>query len=306
MKMPLILSCLVLSFFTASSQNGKILSNSPFAVNDSIKDRSAFEKVQFYHLEYLSDGLKIKAFLAVPKARGKHPCVIVNRGGNKAFGTISDESFIANNHALCAKGYVIIASQYREAGGSEGKDEFGGKDVNDVLNLLPVLNNIPGADTSRIGMFGWSRGGMMTYIALTKTNRIKTAVVGSGLADLFELIKSRPVFDSMYQGYIPGYLQHKQQSLESRSAVYFADRICKTTPLLILHGSADWRVPAGQVFALAEKLYEAKQPFRFHFYEGGQHSLSEFSDKWYPEIVSWFDDYLRDGKNWPSLEVHGE
>jgi len=89
-------------------------------------------------------------------------------------------------------GYVIVASQYRGNGGGEGKEEFGGKDVNDVLNLIPLLSNMPQADTARIGMFGWSRGSMMTYLALTKTTTIKAAVVGSGLTDLITSLKERP------------------------------------------------------------------------------------------------------------------
>jgi dienelactone hydrolase len=72
---------------------------------------------------------------------------------------------------------VVVGSQYRGAAGSEGKDEFGGADLNDVMNLLPLLEALPNADPSRIGMAGFSRGALMTYLALTKTDRIKAAVV---------------------------------------------------------------------------------------------------------------------------------
>ncbi len=69
--------------------------------------------------------------------------------------------------------------------GGEGREEFGGADVDDVLNLIPLLGSFPQADTSRIGMYGRSRGGMMTYIALTKTDRIAAAIVDAGEANLF-------------------------------------------------------------------------------------------------------------------------
>ena len=41
---------------------------------------------------------------------------------------------------------MVVASQYRGNAGGEGKEEFGGKDVNDVLNLLPLLESLPKAD----------------------------------------------------------------------------------------------------------------------------------------------------------------
>ena len=43
---------------------------------------------------------------------------------------------------------------------------------NGLLSTISVLKEINKADTSRIGMFGWSRGGMMTYLALQKSDKI--------------------------------------------------------------------------------------------------------------------------------------
>ena len=68
---------------------------------------------------------------------------------------------------LAEQGYVIIGSNYRE------KDEFGGAEINDVLNLTETVKEIKKADSNCIGMFGWSRGGMMTYLALQKSDKIK-------------------------------------------------------------------------------------------------------------------------------------
>ena len=109
--------------------------------------------------------------------------------------------------ALCriaSWGYVVVASQSRGNAGGEGKEEFGGRDVDDVLNLLPLLASLPQADTTRIGMGGASRGGMMTYLALTRTEKIAAAVVISGLADAFENIASRPDMETnVYAELVP-------------------------------------------------------------------------------------------------------
>jgi dipeptidyl aminopeptidase/acylaminoacyl peptidase len=298
----------------AKAQDGKLVEQKPYAIHDTIVKRLQSidtmatqipKSVDFYHITYLSDGLKVKGYMAIPKAAGKYPCVIFNRGGSGEFSAITDEIFYRLLGRLAANGYIVVGSQYRGNGGSEGKEEFGGSDVNDVLNLIPFLSNIQEADTSRIGMFGWSRGGMQTYLTLTRTNRIKAAVVGSGLADLARALETRPELDSTWAQFIPNYDTKKKEELAKRSAVRFAGKICKTTPILILQGTADWRVPADQVLELVSVFYKNKQPFRFILYEGGQHSLVEHRNNYYSQLVEWFNNYLRDGKSWPDLNPHG-
>jgi len=93
--------------------------------------------------------------------------------------------------------------------------------------------------------------------------------------------------------------------LKERSAVYFADKINKTTPILILQGTADWRVPTNQVLDLVNKFYQLKQPFRFILYEGGEHGVTEHRNDYMTQIINWFNAYLRDKKTWPSLEPQG-
>ena len=216
--------------FAAAAQDGKLIEQTPYHLPDSTISKykkmlpgigPAIDSVNYYRVTYLSDGLKVKGYLAIPKKAGVYPVVIFNRGGNQEFGKITDESFIQQLGVLSSHGYVIVASQYRGNAGGEGKEEFGGKDVNDVLNCMPLLNNLPQADTARMGMFGWSRGGMMTYLALTRTTRIKAAVVGSGLADLVQTLEARPAFDSLWQAMIPGYTGNKDALLKQRVIFLF-------------------------------------------------------------------------------------
>lgn len=305
----------VLLSVNAQSQNGKIISQSKYMIADSsikkweknIPDLKAMiSSIDFFSITYLSDGLKVNGYLAVPKKEGKFPAVIYNRGGNRDFGALSDGQLIRFLALTASWGYVCIASQYRGNGGSEGKEEFGGKEVNDILNLIPCLSAIEKADTSRIGMWGWSRGGMMTYLALAQTNKIKAAVVGSGMADAFVQTKKRPEMDTVFAELAPGYYRNKDSVLKIRSAVYWADKICMTTPLLLLTGSADWRVSPEEQLEMVNKLYEAKHPVRFEFFEGGQHSLIEHFDEVNHAAKHFLDTYVRDGRTIPSLEPHGK
>ena len=314
MKISAFILLLLLAGFFVQAQNGKILQQTVYKLADSnitalkkidsgVEDVLA--KVRFSSIRYLSDGLAVNGFLAMPALPGKYPCVIYNRGGNRELGAITDTQLGLIIGQIASWGYIAVASQYRGNMGGEGKEEFGGKEVNDILNLVPLLSNIRGADTSRMGMYGWSRGGMMTYLALTKTQRIKAAVTGSGMADAILNTARRPDMKNVFAELAPGFAANPDSVLKSRSAVYWADSICKSTPLLLLCGSADWRVFPEEQFAMLNSLYKAKHPTRFIMLEGGQHSLTEHLQEVNWNARRFLDKYVRDLQQWPSMEVHG-
>ena len=299
---------------SASAQDGKLVD----AVVVTLKDddvkkletgqpdiRTVLDQVEIKSITYLSDGLKVKGYLIAPKRGEQLPCVIFNRGGSRDFGALTDARAAALLARIASWGYVVVASQYRGNAGGEGKEEFGGKDVNDVLNLIPLLKSVPRVDAARVGMYGWSRGGMMTYLALTKTDQIAAAVVGGGMTDLSDNIKRRPEMENVCAELIPDYAKDKEAALAARSAVRWPEKLHKKTPILVLHGGADWRVHPSEALAMSSKLLECKHPFRFVFFEGGDHGLSEHRREVDRLVKDWLDRYVRDRKPWPSLEPHG-
>ena len=304
---------LVLSVASLQAQDGKIIEKKPLVLPDSVVKQLAqmnsgldLKAIDFSRITYLSDGLKVTAYVAEPKAKGKYPCIVSNRGGNRDFSQWEPLNIGFFLGRMASWGYVVIASQYRGNDGGEGREEFGGKDVNDVLNLIPALSQLPNADTSRIGIEGTSRGGMMTYLALKATCRFKAAVVTAGAANSFTNISKRPEMETeVYSELVPNYWAEKEEQLKQRSAVFWADKMCKTTPLLLMHGSADWRVLPSESLELVNKLYESKHPLRFIFFEGADHGIREFREERFAEARRHFDYYLRDGRPYPSMEPHG-
>jgi dipeptidyl aminopeptidase/acylaminoacyl peptidase len=262
--------------------------------------------VRAEEIAYLSDGLRINGYLPTPVAEGKHPGIIFNRGGNAQMNSLSRQSISRGHMAVLARaGYVVVASHYRQGGGSEGHGEFGGNDIHDVLNLIPLLEQEKSCDATRIGMLGASRGGMMTYITLTQTDRIRAAAVIGAMSDLPLNLESRAGMGEVYRTYIPDFDKQPEVLLKTRSAVNWAGKISKKTPLLAMQGLADWRVLPAEALEMADRLHHAKHPFRFVMFEGGQHGLNEHTAEVDRLLVNWFDDYLRDGKSWPSLDSHG-
>ncbi len=264
------------------------------------------DSIEIYSITYLSDGLKINGLLVKPKKKGKYPCVIYNRGGNREFGALKIAHGAITLGQIAKEGYVVIASQYRGNGGSEGQEEFGGKDVNDVIILTEVLKEIEEADSENIGMYGWSRGGMMTYIALTNTENIKAAVVGGAVSDNYETIKDRPEMETgVLAELIPNYEENKEKELNKRSAIKWADKFPKDVPILMLHGNSDWRVKPEQSLTLALEFEKNRVPYRLIMFEGGDHGISEHKKEVNEQVIAWFDKYLKNNEPLPNMEYHG-
>lgn len=312
-----ILCCLLIVFqLGLNAQDGKLLQKTEVKLSDSLRRMAKMrnptlagqlDQLRFYKIVYESDGLKVVGYVVEPAKEGKHPCIIANRGGNREFGKWTLPNVVFTLGEMASWGYVVVASQYRGNDGGEGTEEFGGRDVNDVLNLVPMLSEWSSADTSRIGMWGHSRGGMMTYLSLRRSQRMKAAVVIAGTTNAFRNIENRPPMEGdVYGQLIPNYEKDKQQALTDRSAVKWPDELCKTTPLLIIHGSADWRVTPDESMELLNKLYKTRHPVRFILYEGADHSVREFLNERWAETRQFFDRYVRDQVKWPSLEPHGD
>ncbi|MBO9308620.1 MAG: prolyl oligopeptidase family serine peptidase, partial [Chloroflexi bacterium] len=251
------------------------------------------EATNYYRITYFSDGLRINGFLTEPRREGTFPALIYNRGGNRDVGALRGYEFIPFAEA----GFVVVASQYRGGGGSEGFDNLGGADVNDVLNLIPLLQSRPNVDMDRIAMFGSSRGALMTYIALRRLgSAIKVAATTSGLADLFMWAKERPDLESgAYLELIGADTRSNPAAFRERSATYWAAEI--STPLLLIHGDADTEVSVEQSRALFNRMRAAGRTVQLLIVAGGDHGLLN-AEEGIPSALAWFARYLqRDGEN---------
>lgn len=245
-------------------------------------------------ITYLSDGLKVKAYLAYPNDRSqKYPCVIWCRGGIGQKGVIDQFNAQGMFAQLASWGFVVFAPQYRGNDGGEGTDEFGGRDLLDILNLIPLAEEVPQADTSKWGIEGWSRGGMMTYLILTKTNLFKAAIVTGGIANLRCNAEESTFMKILYESTMGNKDSEEfNEKCHSRSVVNFAEKISKETPLLIIHGADDDRVLPHDSLDLSYKLLDNKNPFRLVMLEGGDHFLKNHRIEVDRLRKNWLNKYL--------------
>ena len=137
--------------------------------------------------------MKISGFIYKPKnTTGKKvPAVIWNHGMIEDESKIGIENYddIYDMYRIASEGFVVIASQYRGIDGSEGNDEVGGADLDDVMNLFPLARSLGYVDMDRVFMWGLSRGGLMTLQAMRRGAPIKAAVIVGAPTDTVEALK---------------------------------------------------------------------------------------------------------------------
>ena len=249
----------------------------------------AADDVSVSKIVYDSGGVDVDGYLAHPKDLSKkYPLVIWNRGGNHKAGLIDE--FLAQGMygEIASWGYVVLASQYRK------DEEFGGADVDDILNLIPIAESLDYCDTDNIGMEGWSRGGMMAYKVLTKTDRIKCAVMISGLADLSRNEDMRNDLKEIYRILIGGDTEEEfEQRKKERSAVHFYKDINKDTDILLIHGTGDKKISHEDSIDMYEKLKSEGINCELVLIEGGDHYLKKDKKKVAQLRKEWFDKYLK-------------
>lgn len=248
--------------------------------------------VHCFKITYLSDGLHIAGFIIQPShipIHKKLPAVIYCRGGSNNDGRITVMSIMNNMHFLAQQGYVVLASQYRGNDGGQGKDELGGSDVNDVLNLMNVARSIEYVDIENVFLYGVSRGGMMACMALREQIPVRAAAVRGCVTDYFSLEQKRPDLVALFEEMMPTLPQNKEYEYTKRSAVCWAHAI--NVPLLLMHGAQDTVIDVSQSQELASKLRAEGKNYDLVIYPKGDHSLLEYLSDVNQRILAWFACY---------------
>jgi dipeptidyl aminopeptidase/acylaminoacyl peptidase len=262
-------------------------------------------EIAVFKFTYVSNGHNVVGYLVEPKYLTEPlPCIIFNRGGSKEVSQWSDGHMFGNFVAKYAKwGYISITTQYSGNDGGEGVDEYGGDDLIDVLTLKNILNQYNYADTTKIGMTGGSRGGLMAYLTVANADWLQAVVIMAAPTNVETLYSSRD--DGIKEFHRSMYNVDDPKELVRRSPIKWVDKFCKTTPILLIHGTSDWRVPVTDTLEMAEKLYEEKVPYKLIIYPGVDHFLGDVIGEIDIETKLWLDSYLKEDKPLPNLELHG-
>ncbi|MBD3257712.1 prolyl oligopeptidase family serine peptidase, partial [candidate division GN15 bacterium] len=150
--------------------NGQLIDSTPVELEQHeyktvqrMYSNDVLDATRVDQISYWSDGLRINGYIARPRHPGQYPVLLWNRGGSGDRGALNDLTAYLILASTAAWGYVVLATHYRGNMESEGVEDWGGEDIRDAHHLLETAKDIPGADLSRVGIEGASRGGMTTY-----------------------------------------------------------------------------------------------------------------------------------------------
>ena len=139
---------------------------------------------------------------------------------------------------------------------------------------------------------GWSYGGYMTSMVITKTNRFKAAMAGAPVTNLMSFNGTADIPD-----FLPSYFDKEFWDDPATNAKHSAMFAVKnvTTPTLIIHGMNDDRVPPEQGLQLHRALQRRGIPTKMVMYPRQPHGFQEpkFIQNVGERTTAWFDEYLR-------------
>ncbi len=254
-----------------------------------------FERTPAMHTSrvvYESAGHTVTGILTRPEpaAQGSLPLIIFNRGGRNRYGMLNVLTLNNLLIPLAQQGYLLLSSNYRGVDGGTGEDEFGGAEVADILHLLAAAKTLPEWDGKNVYFFGWSRGGMMTLLALKHGAEVNAISLGAPLVDLTLSTGENSKQEAWLHRVLPHYAEEGFKALEARSAPYWLPKL-RNTPTLLMHGDADVDVSILHSRSLARKMAERQHPHRLIEYAGGNHYLNQQRVEVLAETHRWFQEY---------------
>lgn len=240
------------------------------------------------------DGTKLEGIATFPAgytAGKKYPFLVMPHGGPEGNDVFLLDSFA---RMIAGLGYVVLQPQYRGSTGY-GTDfmaaiyqHFGDRAYSDVDSATDFAVEQGWADPNRLAIFGWSVGGFVTSWTVTQTHRYRAAIEGAGITDWLSFI---PTSDLSQVDYDARWPEGDATPFLKFSAINFADQV--TTPLLILHGESDVRVPPFQGLEYFVLLAERGKTVRMVTYPGSPHfpKLGEQRRNIFEEIGNWLAKY---------------
>ena len=200
------------------------------------------------------DGWDVEGLLTLPvgyQAGRRYPLMVMLHGGPEAAYTLSlDPGYMAYPQVFAGKGWAVLQPNYR--GSSNYGDRFlqgmngdtGGGDYQDIMTGVDAVVAEGIADPDRMGVMGWSWGGISTGWIVTQTDRFKAASAGAMVANHFSVFGEADLTYDVEYFYVGGTPWADPAKYIRMSPI---GHVMKAkTPTLLLHGMEDIRCPFPQ------------------------------------------------------------
>jgi len=276
------------------------------------RELSAGANYRKYVVSYPSEGLKIYAMLTVPSGErppSGWPAVVFNHGYIPPRQYRTTERYVAYVDAFARNGYVVLKSDYRGHGDSEGEARggYGSPDYTvDVLNALASVRRHPEVDPDRVGMWGHSMGGYITLRSMVVTDTLRAGVIWAGVVasypDLFArwsrpssaAASGTPPSGRGWRGDLTrryGGPDENPGFWNSISANAFLADL--PGPIQLHHGTADSSVPLVFSELLEREIRAVGGGVELFVYQGDDHNLSKNLSTALARSVAFFDAHVK-------------
>ncbi|QQS40599.1 MAG: prolyl oligopeptidase family serine peptidase [Acidobacteriota bacterium] len=259
-----------------------------YAIESEYRKAVSDKRFRFEKIRYRSDGLSVVAYIYGPKGEKawNRPVIVFNRG-SYIRGDIAPEH-IAMFNRLADAGFTIVAPLYRGSDGGEGRDELGGADLNDLMNIVPVIREIGWSDKN-LFLYGESRGGMMVFQAIRDGFPARAAATFGAFTDLEEMGRG-PQGEAMARAIWPDFEKKRAEIIERRSAILWPEKL--KVPLLLMHGGKDQSVAVNQTLRLSSELSKSDLEFGVTVFPGADHTISGSREERDRHAVEFFRRFL--------------
>lgn len=231
----------------------------------------------------------------------KVPLLLRIHGGPNAQ---DQHSFAAERQFFAANGYAVLAVNYRGSSGRGAKfsraiwSDWGHFEVEDLLAGVDHVVRIGVADPARLGVGGWSYGGILTDYLIATDNRFKAGTSGAGTAFTVAFYGTDQYIIQYDYEVGPPWNPKAWETYQKISYPFLhADRI--KTPTLFLGGEKDFNVPVQGSQQMYQALRSLGVPTQLIIYPNENHGITRPSyvkDR-YERYLAWYEKYVKGGKS---------
>jgi dipeptidyl aminopeptidase/acylaminoacyl peptidase len=245
------------------------------------------------------DGTEVHGLITKPpdyEAGHKYPTLLRIHGGPNGQDA---HGFNFERQIFAANGYVVVSVNYR---GSSGRGEkyqtaiaadWGNKEVIDLQAAMDHVVSIGLADADRLGVGGWSYGGILTDAIIAKDHRFKAATSGAGTAFPIALYGVDQYILQYNEEIGPPWKVGLEPWMRISYGFLHADQI--TTPTMFLGGEKDFNVP----LVGGEQMYQALRslgiPTQLVVYPNSFHGITRpsYQKDRIERYLAWYAKYLK-------------
>ncbi len=243
------------------------------------------------------DGTEVEGFIHLPPGYDeslRYPTLLRIHGG-----PVSQyrHSFHFESELFAANGYVVVRANPRGSSGY-GQDfsraiwaDWGVKDYEDVMAAVDYSIEQGYSDPDRLGVGGWSYGGILTNYVITKTGRFKGAVTGASEV-LYVSNYGTDHYQRQWEGEL-GLPWENREAWERISPFNSVENI--VTPTLIMGGEKDWNVPIQNSEQLYQSLRRLGRETELVVYPGQSHGIRipSYQKDRYERYLAWYEKYVK-------------